>query len=280
MQRAMMLAVSTCALIAGPAIAQSGEDAPRTWKLYDVRDLIGLLPAAADVNGNAPSDAGAVDAVLTRLCDAFGAPHERLLDGVYGVEANPATHDLLMRLLSDVRALHAERFAVDIAWFYMSDGERPAIGQAVGLPANAWQHSVVVTRRTPTELEQLERHNYIKGMNVVVAESVVGYEPEIDTVVDGLRAVLTLGTSADSETSTTLRLIGEARRAKLDRKPARLESGMIDSPAVELPAQAVRTLRADVRVPFGEWTVVSAAPGFMEGMTIVIAARVAPVSVD
>lgn len=298
MKRATILAAITFPLLAGLAAAQPADADARTWKIYDLRDLIGLLPPAeqpppytgaenlmlstgSPLPDYKPQPApNPVDTLLGRLCDAFGAPHERLLDGVYGVEATDEAHDLLRRMLLEVRALHAERYVVEIAWYTLTDGERPAVGKSGTPPASATLQSLVVTRRTPTVFSQVVRRRFLAGVNPVVAEGAVAYEPEPGIVLDGIRATVCVGASPDAEGTTTLRLLGDVYLATLGRLPARPDSGMEPSPAIEFPAEAVRTLRADVPIAFAQWTTLAVVPGFVDGATIVVFGRVSPLAGD
>lgn len=295
MKTTVMVCALGFAMLTGPAAGQDAESDERVWKLYDVRDLIGLLPpvavapppSAPSAPGDPfavmrafpspPSDAAAVEELVARLCGSFAAPHERLVDGVYGIETDEATHATLLRMLTEVRDLHAERYVVELTVFSHSEGERPVIGKAITPPASAAVHAAVVTRRTPTPIQQIVRHRFISDMSPVVANGVVAYDPETELAIDGLQVTITVGAAPDAEAHTAIRLVGEIAEISLGRLPERRDSGMDSSPAIELPTETMRTLRSDVRVPHSAWTTLAVAPGFREGLTIVVAARVEPI---
>lgn len=294
----ILAAVSMLAI--GPAAS-----AQSLWKLYDVRDLSGLVSPSghtAQSTANrgrrlalyepidsssrrtaapAPTDGDGIDALMSRLCDTLGMSRKRLFDGVYGVEGDADQHARVLGMLEEIRAMFDERYAVEIAWFTTPSEGAPAIGDAVVFPdAGGHRHRIVVTRRTPTPLIRVTETTFVSDIQAIVATEAVAFDPEVTAVADGLRLSILVGAGKQTKSATGIRIAGSLNHVTLDRQSTRI-SGQGAAPAVgvstmgiDLPVVAVRSIRSDLFIDYGRLTVLGVVDGFDVGQAIIIAASV------
>ncbi len=282
----------------------SAASAQTSWKLYDVRDLSGLVspsrhssstatakrtrqtlalyePMSTEAQPKADTISDGVDALMTRLCDTLGLSRKRLFDGVYGIQGAADEHAQILGMLEDVRALFDERYAVDIGWFATPTNVIPAIGDTVAFPeSGGYRHRIVVTRRTPTPLVRVTESAHVSDIQAIVATQAVAYDPDVSTVSDGLRLSILVGAGKQSSSATWIRITGSLNHVTLDRKSTRMSSQgtapAIDVPTmgIELPSVSIRSIRSDLLVDYGRLTVLGVVDGFEAGQSIVMAASV------
>ncbi len=270
-----------------------------SWKLYDLRDLIGLIPPTMSVKEEpshiaqmrpyttteqtAPKpDKEILDKLMDKLCTVLAVDGTRLFAGVYGIQAEDIQHALLLRTLEEIRALYAERYEVEIAWFTAAADQAPAVGD-VATPVNPMHlHRLVATRRTPTPLEVITQYAYVSDLQAVVATGAVAHDPEIETAEGGLRASILIGAGQEKEGATTIQIVGELRRVVMGKMSGPLTgtstgsagSSETSSMQLELPIVSVRSVRSDIHIEYGKPTVLGVLDGFDDGQCFVLAASV------
>lgn len=301
--------VVTWALAAGsPAAAQV------SWKVYDLRDLTGLMTPKTDADATADStlpyvavpapsvyepvprqsSAGELRSasalatggsvandLISQLCDAMALTHTSLLTGVFAVEAEEGDHARLVQMLDDIRRLYVERYEVEIVVFMAPPGQAPSLGDPATPTDPMRRHSLVVARRTPTPLVLITRHSYVADLTAVVATGSVAHDPEIGSVEKGLRLSVLVGARKEEGNTTSLQIVGELRQVALGKMaeasvtPDTPNTATVPlSAQIELPAQSVRSIQSDLRVEYGRSTVVAVSDGFDRGECLVIAASV------
>ncbi len=272
-------------------------------KLYDLRDLIGLIappPRAgesADPSRHALSEAavlsalaptaeksrpsgppeGPVEQLMDRLHGALplGFSQIRLLPGVYAIETEEEGHAQLEKMLEQIRSLYAERYQVEIVWFRVPTERTPSIGGEVTTEEPVHRHDAVVVRRTPTPLVAVTRHTFISGMQPVVAQGAVGYEPLTAVREEGLKLSVLVGAGREDKQSTMMDITGDIRQVAMGKTSGPLTR---DNLEVELPKVSVHSIQSHLRVPLGKRTVLTVVDGFAEGESIVLAASVRKVA--
>jgi hypothetical protein len=290
----------------GAAATASTASAERSWKVYDVRDLIGLVPppppskaelcakqaAIASIGGGqsifgaitAPkldpkrSPAESVDAMMKRLCDEMGVVYAVLFSGVYGIVAEETEHATLQVMLESVRGLYVGRYAVELLWYTVAPDQTPTIGDVVQPAEATHRHRLVATRRTLVELVEVTQHTILAGQGPVVAQSAVGYQPSTESVESGLRLSLIVGADKETDATTTILVAGDLRRVVPDRMSGKLLGAMTQNIGIELPEIRVRSIHSNIRIEFGKLTALSVLDGFDEGGCIVVSASVQKLS--
>lgn len=264
-----LVSVLTVALAAG-----SSASAQETWKLYDLRDLIAVLPSTTPPDDDEPylaAGAQSADELMERVCNALGVHHAPFLGGVYGVEAGDAEHTQVRQLLERIRSLYAEPYAVELVWFTAPTGETPSIGDEVAPAEPHHRHRLVVARRTPTPLAVVTRYSYVSDLTAVVATSAATHDPRTASTDAGLRLSVLVGAGPEEAGTTSIQLVGELRRVTMGRKSAPIGTFEMGSMAIELPTVSTRSIRTDLRVEHGKMTVLNVLDGFREGECIVLA---------
>lgn len=265
---------------------------PWSWRLYDLRDLLGLLPPSPRVDADVlaapaitiadaeprPCRPGPVDELMDRLCGALGVNRTALFPGVYGIEADEETHTTLLSMLEQVRRLYAERYEVEVLWFAASPDQTPSIGDPVVPVEPVHRHRFVVARRAPTQLAQVSRHAYVYSIQPVVAQQAVGYGPEVKREEGGLRLSIWVGAGSETETATSIQVRGELRRVSMGKLSGPLITDVEQSMGIELPEVSVRSIQSNVAVEYGELTTLAVVDGFDDGGGIVLAASVRKLS--
>ncbi len=287
-QFSRMLRLLTLATLvfAVPAVS-----AQSSWKVYDLRDLLGLIPPPrpADVPSpeprvgmgiygeppESPAPKGAphsVDQLMDRLCNALAVNCTPLLAGVYGVEADDAEHTQVLQMLEEIRALYGERYEVEIVYFMVDAEQAPAIGDPATPAGPLHRCRLVVTRRTPTPLTTVTVQSYISDLQPVVAQNAVAYDPLTERAADGLEASILVGAGKDEGNATSIQVIGKLRRVSMGKMSGPVLSGDPSGLQIELPAVSVRSIQSHLRVEYGKLTVLSVLDGFDAGQSFVIAA--------
>lgn len=286
---AMSLSIVLAVVLVAPAAAAAEE----SWKLYDLRDLLGLIPPPAP--GRVPAappgqampmftqppaaafvqeSADGVERLMQQLCDAMSVDCTRLLSGVYGVRADEAQHGQLLALLEDVRRLYAERYEVELVWFTTSPDQTPAVGEAVTVTGTFRRHCLVAPRRTPTPLTVVSQHAYLSGLNAVVAEQSQLQEPITDDAEEGLRLSIIVGAGQEGEHSTLMRVSGELRQVTMGKMSGSFVAGVPSDVQIELPSVAVRSIETSVELEYSKLTALCVLDGFADGECVVIAGAV------
>ncbi len=289
----LSLTLMTALAAASPASAQT------SWKLYDLRDLIGSLPPPPRVEaaavtrsvftipaggptaprpGSAGEPTGSTRELMDRLCAGLGVAHTALLPGVYGIEAEETGHTALVNMLEQVRELFTERYEVEILWFVASPDQAPSIGDPVTPTGPLHRHRLVAARRTPTELVHVSQYTYVSGINPIVAQQAVGYGPETRREESGLRLSILVGAGSETDTATSLQVTGDLRRVAMGKMSGPLITDAARSMELELPQVSVRSIRSSIRIEYGKLTALGVTDGFDDGQCVVIAASVRKLS--
>ncbi len=267
-----VMSVLTVALAAG-----SSASAQETWKLYDLRDLIAVLPSTTPPDEDEPylaAGAQSADELMERVCSELGIHYAPFLSGVYGLEAEEAEHARVRQLLEQIRSLYAEPYAVELVWFTASAGEAPSIGDVITPAEPHHRHRFVVARRTPTPLVSVTRYSYVSDLTAVVATSAATHDPRTSSTDAGLRLSVLVGAGPEEANATSIQLVGELRRVTMGRKSAPVGTFETGPMAIELPTVSTRSIRTDLRVEHGKMTVLNVLDGFGEGECIVLAGSV------
>lgn len=227
----------------------STASAQTSWRVYDLRDLIGLLPPPMRIEAAGPmmstiipSDAepmaqrpDSVYELMDRLCQSLQLIHVALSPGIYGIEAGEAEHTTLLSMLDKVRELYVERYEVQILWYSTSSAQAPAIGDPVTPAEPLHRQRFVVARRTPTELVQVSQFAYVSNIQPVIATNAVGYAYEVSRVESGLRASIIVGAGSETETATSIQVTGNLRHVAMGKMSGTLTTDQARSMEVELP---------------------------------------------
>lgn len=245
------------------------------WKLYDLRDLISSLPPAAQENGAAAEEPGKnVAELMDRICGALNVPCTRLVDGVYGIEAEENSHAHLQSMLEGLRDLHRERYAVELVLFKSSADEAPGIGDETK-PINCMHRQrTVIARRTPTRVAIVSEKTYQSGITPVVATGVVGYAPEATRVDDGLAVTLVVGADAETADGTSIKVSGDLRQVTWPDEAAAPKTTDASAMPLQHPLVSVRSVQSHLQIKYGKLIVLGVAAGFEEGKCFVLAASV------
>ncbi|MFQ5494484.1 MAG: hypothetical protein ACE5EX_03805 [Phycisphaerae bacterium] len=270
-----LLCVAAAWMAARPAFGQDP-----SWKLYDVRDLIGLLPplehasSAATASPRTPGGlllsgetlpaagtggpgshrtpasfvggAASVDELMDRICGTLFLDPKPMLPGVYGIEAEEAEHERVQQMLGKIRALYSERYAVDLVWYTVPIADGPSIGDEITPVEPMHRHRFMVARRAPTALFLGQQHAYLADLTAVVATGAVGYDPETKRVDNGLRLSLLVGAGPDTKDTTWIQLIGELRRVTMGKFAG---SVRIAEPAAPQPHETTRATVMPIELP-------------------------------
>ncbi len=293
LHRTMPLIVLMTTLAATQAAFAQAE---RSWKLYDIRDLMAVIPSprvdmeesqrvvfqsimhpATPKPESVRETPGQVDQLMDRLCDALALDCTQFLVGVYGVEAEEVEHTQIVQLLEEVRALYAKRYEVELFWYPVASDQAPSAGQEAKPTDPLHRHCIVVSRGTPTQLTQVSQYRYVAGLQPVVATSSAAYDVETRTAEEGLRATILVGIGEEDLNVTALQITGDLRRVRMDRTSAPIvhEGSTLQ---VDLPVVTVRSVQCSRRIGIGALTVLTVVDGFEEGQCLVIAVRVRRVS--
>jgi hypothetical protein len=273
-----------------------------TLKLYDVRDLMGLIPPV-EAPEEFPSPAtrrtmydltekpqlkpeeekkDSVDGLMGKLCGAMGAGCNKLFPGVYGVEAEEAQHAELLRLLEEVRSLYGERYEVEIVWFANDCGQTPSVGDVVTPVEPARRHRFVAARHTPTPMSAVSRTHYVADLSPVVATGAAAYDPQTRSAEDGLQLSVLVGGGMEESDTTAIRVVGELQHmsgsksfgpigGRVSADPKAVEIPGIE---LELPTVSVRSIRSDLRITYDSLTTLCVLDGLEAGKCFVVAASV------
>ena len=284
-----MLCLIVVVLLAGTVSAR----AESSWKLYDLRDLVALIPPVPTGQPASPKamlesllqpvtpvspsifeDKGGVDKVIEDLCDALG-PHvyARLAAGVYVVEAGETEHALIVQMLEGIRGMYAEQYEVEIIWFSVESDQALSVGSEANPTDPPHRHRLVAPRRTPTPLTRVSLHKYVAGLQPVVAQSAAAYDVQTRSIVAGLQATILVGAGKEDAETTSIRISGDLREVAMGKTSAPITHEGAEL-QVELPVVSVRSIQSNMRVEFGKLTVLSVVDGFEDGECFVIAVSV------
>jgi len=270
-----MLLLTLASALMAPAIAS----ADPMWKLYDLRDLIGLLPPPTmqRADNDEEYDATAADSLnslVQQFTEIGGLDVTQHFPGVYGVQGEESDHAILVKKFDQIRSLYAEQYEVEILWHSIGTEEAPAMGDPLTPTAESHRHRLVVSRRTPTQIVAVTQFSCVTGIEPVVATQAVAYGTTIDHQESGLRATVLVGAGPESAEKTSLSLTGELRRATPGKTWTPFDTGELRNVAVNLPEIDLRSIQSRVTLDFAKFTTIAVVDGFQPGLSIVIAASV------
>jgi hypothetical protein len=266
--------VSVVAGIVALCAAGSPVSAQASWQIYDLRDLIPMLPRDPMAEDFDLERGENVDALLGSLCTAMAVECTPLVPGIFAIEAEADEHARVATMLEAVRALYREQFVVELIVYRTPADRAPAIGSPPAIPESSNRMHFVVPRRTPVPVMVTSQRAYVSDVSAVVATSAVAYEPQTASVDEGLDLSLVVGAGPDSDTRTSVDLLGSVRRATWAEPTGELAIPEVGPVRIELPILSVRSVRSHVELEFGKPAVVAVATGFGDNECIVMAMTV------
>lgn len=284
------LIVCTLAALAGAA--------EPVLRVYDVRDLVAVLPSqpvvvqgvpilkdvpiigqfyrpeGAAQPAGAPATASPTEVVVSRLCGQLQLQQEELLSGVYVVTGELPQHEQLVKLLDNVRTLYEGAYEFDLFAYPVAAPQAPAVGAGADTQSAMLHARQMLPRRVESRIVITEEVSYVRDWVPIVGTSSVGYDPDIGTVTKGLRLVLTAGgtQSADAHGAPiNLRIRGEFADAQIAKQSSPLAPVSGGTLELGLPTVTSRSIECDIQLKPGQPTVLAVIPGAKAGESIVLA---------
>lgn len=274
-----------------PVGGEEGASEP-TLRLYDVRDLAVAMAQPPSEEGDG-DDGEPLDLMLDRIASPLVHDYYKLADGLFTITADHAAHETLIRLLNDVRDLYREPYEIELVHYAVAAADSPLIGSGA-VPVDDGSLTrlrQVAIHRVAAALRSTASHAYVADWQPVVADSAVGYDPEVHLVEDGLQLEATVGSDhaadhANRDDRIHLSLSGTIAQAFIELIPVPVATASAVGETASGPAEAgqplalglpnvmTRDVRADLDLPLNRLTVVSVVEGFEPGQSIVIAAAV------
>lgn len=278
-------------ILGSPALAQDNDATEvaeeSAWKVYDLRDLAAVLPPP-EVNEQPaaegtdekperreppPDRMESVERLMETLCDdvlGIMIPIE-LSDGIFALEAEPATHEQLTDLLDTVRELYSERFAVTLRLYRTPADSAPRLGDEPPDAPPWFEVQLTAQRRSPTPIVHLEQRAYLANLMPTVAEGAVGYMPQIEVAEAGVELMVLVGAGPQDDNGTTVLVDGQIRDAAVNGQSPPFGS---EGNRVDLPSTEVVSVHSSLPVAFDRPTVIYVSADPDEGLALVIAVAV------
>ena len=286
---ATFMFVASCTTL----LSATATSAQESWKLYDLRDLIDLLPAPspppraaqttprASFLGTPTTRAPApqrdpVDELIRRICGDITVDHRLLFQGIYGVLAEEEAHMTLVSRLESVRELYTQRYDVEILWFPTPVTQSPTIGAEVNASEPLHRDRLVVTGRAPARLIRVSQLAYVSGIDPIVGTGAMGYASETDVAESGLNLSILVGAGRETGTGTSIRIRGELREVTMGKMSGPVATMEARSMEIELPTISIRSIQSNIGIEYGKLTALAVVDGFRSGECIVVAASIVP----
>jgi len=271
-----LLAASILSAASGPApapgSAQPGQPVKQEraksdsiLKVYDARDLNVLL--GENRSGQPPAEQ-----VMMRLASALQVSMTPLADGIFAITGSEDQHDVLARLIEDLRSVQGTAYELDLTLYPVASESAPALGSKAAVTPEALRARQAVRTGSSTRIAAARRTTIISDWSPVVSDSTLGFDPQTSELEDGLIVEASLGSSRQGE-GIMLHLTGAMTRLNVQETPIFVLDR--ERPlSIGLPKTETRSLAADLRLKVGELTVIAVAPGFESGQSLVLAAAV------
>ena len=271
------------------------------WRLYDLRDLIGILPAQAlpepapwwkRLPRNVKATFGLTGepstqwlrhtrveplestyfSVVDRLEVEFGIDRSfEVLPGVYMLLGTPQAHERFSQWLEAVRKLVQPRCRVRLSIYRVDTAEVPRVGSPPPAASPMYVSERVVPLRSVTQWQQHEEHAFMCRVETGVAESAAGYEPEVRTVEEGVELTLIIGAGPPQKERVAVHVAGTLQVLDDSRQSAPIDGRNL---RIDLPSVHLTTVESQTSVPWGQPTVIAVATPVRDGPAMLIAVRV------
>jgi len=290
-------------LATGPTAAQQpspreagqveAEPSGAVWRLYDLRDLLGVLPPnpcatqpAKDTYqssgwtqqwlayARAHIDQPDLNTLFEELQGVVGFTAWRLFDGVYAVVADEQAHEQFTAMLDQIRRLYAERLQIEVSCYRVPASQQPSVGDEAPEGPPLFRQQFVAPRRAPVRISRLRERTYVTELAPQVAESAVGYDARVATAEEGIVLWVLVGAGPDDPEVAAVSLAGEFRQLADQRASGALTADL----KLDLPALEVVRVHSTANVPWGRRTVVCTVSGFSDSEMLLVAVRADRVS--
>lgn len=298
-----ILAAATVTLVTTPRTKAVAIPAPVTQneqedelKVYDLRDLVALLPkppapAAPSVPiltdvpivGNLFRNEGQAEPApkpadqINLIAAAAGLSLQPMGENIYLGVGSTDRHHAFEQVLPQLRKIESESFDVELTVAKTDAATSPPLGSAFDASGPVVRIHRTVNARETVALSAVRSESYVAGWVPVVANDAVGYQSQNGVVRSGLESTLVLRTNGPS---ADIELDGSLTRSTISYTSPELSTGKQDPPAklsIGLPRVDERLLGARTRVPFGRSVVLAVVSGFEEGSNLVVSIKVSKI---
>ena len=261
------------ALTAGPVWADQSEPCGDSLRLYDVRDLVALIPEK-EPDEERDEELTAAERLIELLCMMNELEYDWLIEGVIAVRGADRAHIQLADHLGQVRSLYAERYEVQIVCLPTAAGEAPKLGDAVSMTAPLVYSRQVVRRREPTTIEAVTSHTYVGQLIGITGDNAVAYQPVRDVVDEGLILTVLIGAGEEGGRATPLHASGELTKVSIEKSHLDLPGRPDSPPAIDLPVVMRRSIQSSLTIEYGRLSAIAVVNGFGDAEAIVVAVSV------
>ncbi len=294
------------ALVTLPMVARGAEEPPanaqaaaaaEVLQVYDMRDLASLLPANAsredrpavgtiaasptnelqNQRAETKAQASSIDVLVEGLCAALSLSNQRLGEAVYLIRGERGQHSQLAELLTQLRAVYADSFGIEVTAVAMPASSAPAIGKPYAPGAGDRVLHRLATRvlqGARTRLDSTESTGFISDWTPVVGTQAMGYDPQTASSESGLSVSVTV-TGHAPQAAPSLQLTAcIAEFSYRESFQPLVGKGVEGSLTLDLPHQNRREIASAIDVALGKATVVGVVSGFKGDEIIVLVATV------
>ena len=153
-------------------------------------------------------------------------------------------------------------------------GSVPRLGEPAPSAEPSFRLRRAMRQGTTATLDSIAKVGFVSDWTPVVSEQVVGYDPQVEELEEGLRLSATITASTDPSGPRLLRLSGSMTSLTLTPTTTRPPSGPEQGLAISLPRRESTTVATSIAVPEGRPVVVAVLPGKSLGASVILSASV------
>lgn len=236
-------------------------------RILDTRDLNDVLQVQAP---------GMQTDIFTLLNNITGATAYAMGETTVAVVGTRAQLDALGRAIDSITS--APMLELEVMVHEAGPGAVPRLGEPAPTAEPSFRLRRAMRQGTTATLDSISKVGFVSDWTPVVSEQVVGYDPQIEELEEGLRLSATITPSPDASGSRVLRLQGSITRLTLTSTTTRPPGGPEQGLAISLPRRESTAVATSIALPDARPVVVAVLPGKSPGDSVVLSASIRALS--
>lgn len=250
-----------------PALPTPSTDEATELRVLDTQDLLDALQVSPD---RPYTD------IFTLLNNITGATAYAMGETTVAVVGTRPQLDAIDRVIASITS--SPMLELEIMVHETGPGAVPRLGEPAPSAEPSFRIRRAMRQGTTATLDSISKVGFIADWTPVVSEQVVGYDPQIEELEEGLRLSATVTPSPDASGSRVLRLQGSISRLTLTSTTTHVPGGPEQGLAISLPRRESTSVATSIALPDARPIVVAVLPGRLPEASVILSASIRALS--
>ncbi len=250
-----------------PPAAPAPADEATELRVLDTQDLLDALQVQTP---------GLQTDIFTLLNNITGATAYAMGENTVAVVGTRPQLDAIDRVIASITS--SPMLELEIMVHETGPGAVPRLGEPAPSAEPSFRIRRAMRQGTTATLDSISKVGFIADWTPVVSEQVVGYDPQIEELEEGLRLSATVTPSPDASGSRVLRLQGSISRLTLTSTTTHVPGGPEQGLAISLPRRESTSVATSIALPDARPIVVAVLPGRLPGASVILSASIRALS--